>query len=248
MQITQRFPIGITLCVLALTIAYAQTARAQCFGEGCAPFYPPAVYANNLPLGFFDFANTSGIYGWACDLDTPATPVSIHLYAGGPPGQGALIGAVNADSSRESAVGDRCGGYSNRGFYFAIPADRQHQSFDVYAYAIDTSDASKHTSLGSKRYTAPFYIAPQAYPAATFGYPPAYQPYYYPTYYAPYRYEEPRRSSRRNRTQTYTYPSYYSYPAYTYPTTTLDDSRYFESGDTRWCGSQLQYCGGTKAY
>lgn len=111
------------------------------------------------PMGTLDGTNGVRVFGWACDPDTPNTPVAVHLYFGGPPGSpGAVYGVSNilANQPSEPAVNNLCAGGSAHRFSWTMPADLRDYlgpyAYQVYAYAV-TSTANAHLSGSPKTMT-----------------------------------------------------------------------------------------------
>jgi hypothetical protein len=104
-------------------------------------------------MGWFDTIDGQGTaYGWACDPNDFNAALQIHFYEGG-----TYIGATTANTGREPAVGDRCGGNPNHGFAFALPVSvRDGRSHALYAYAINIGPAASNPLLNGspKTYTA----------------------------------------------------------------------------------------------
>ncbi len=100
-----------------------------------------------LPIGHLDSfsggAGTIRIGGWAVDEDTPNTPVEIHVYVGGPAGQGAGYNIGKASINRPGL-----GWGDNHGFNKIFTVNQRGQQ-KIYIYAIDTSDSSKHTEIAT---------------------------------------------------------------------------------------------------
>jgi hypothetical protein len=111
---------------------------------------PPPSY---VPIGWFDTIDGEGTaHGWTCDANDYGAALQVHFYDGG-----AFIGAATANSWREQAVADNCGGNPYHGFVFHLPASvRDGRSHVVYAYAINIGPGWVNPNLsGSPRtYTA----------------------------------------------------------------------------------------------
>ena len=91
------------------------------------------------PVGFLDGAGCSGFSGWACDADNYGKTIDVHFYADGTPGIGVFLGATTANTTREAAVGNQCGGNVNHGFSFAAPESlKDGKIHTINAYAINT--------------------------------------------------------------------------------------------------------------
>ena len=80
------------------------------------------------------------IQGWACDADNYKAALNVELYADGLRGlgDGAAIGDVLANRTREQAVGNECGNNTNHGFVFDVPASlKDGTNHQIYAYGIN---------------------------------------------------------------------------------------------------------------
>lgn len=101
----------------------------------------PAFTSHNCPVvahaprGWLDAAGCDVVAGWAQDLDEPDTPISVHLYFGGPTGSGAPSVATPANIHRD----DLCSalGSCAHGFAYKSPLSLfDGQPHPVYAYGI----------------------------------------------------------------------------------------------------------------
>ncbi|HEX5748873.1 MAG TPA: hypothetical protein VFZ09_21715 [Archangium sp.] len=95
------------------------------------------------PTGWLDGVDGVRAFGWACDPDTPTTPVEVHLYFGGPPGGSTTVYGVSgilANRPSEAGVNSACGGGTAHRFEWYMPADLRDYlgalPYPVYAYAI----------------------------------------------------------------------------------------------------------------
>jgi hypothetical protein len=98
----------------------------------------PLVQAvNNLPTGSHDGINQTNTWGWTCDADNYAQAIAVHFYMNGPAGGGGVfLGSTTANLTR-SDVASVCGGYTNHGFNFTLPAAvKDGDQHWIYAYAI----------------------------------------------------------------------------------------------------------------
>lgn len=78
-----------------------------------------ATCAGNI-TGNIDNVTATEITGWAC-LKNRAQSIQVHVYAGGPAGQGSYVGAATANLTTEAAVRTACGvGSGNYRFKFAV--------------------------------------------------------------------------------------------------------------------------------
>lgn len=107
------------------------------------------------PIGSFDTASTTSIYGWACDPDECETSIDVHICFIEPCGSAGAIGpkGTTANLQSEDAVLTRCGCGQNHRFNYVPTQDVLDALAPgtnyVYAYGIDkTGDAS--SLLGTK--------------------------------------------------------------------------------------------------
>ena len=98
-----------------------------------------AAVANADPKGYFDTATCDVFTGWTCDASDYAQSLTVHFYEDGLAGSGGtFIGATTANTKREAAVGNLCGGNSTHGFSYTIPASlKDGKQHTIYAYAIN---------------------------------------------------------------------------------------------------------------
>jgi hypothetical protein len=75
------------------------------------------------PLGYGDGANCTFVQGWACDPDDFTKDVEIHIYRGNTDPKGSFVGSITANQSGEEAMGEHCGGETDKRFKFRIPSD-----------------------------------------------------------------------------------------------------------------------------
>jgi hypothetical protein len=114
------------------------------------PTRTPVQSAGLLPYGYHDSASCTNIAGWACDENNYDKSVTVKFYADAPAGEGKYLGSTIANGRREAAVGEQCGGKSNRGFSFSVPDSiKDGQSHKIYAYAVDDSDGSLSNRLNT---------------------------------------------------------------------------------------------------
>ncbi|MCL2492847.1 MAG: hypothetical protein FWF33_02245, partial [Clostridiales bacterium] len=90
------------------------------------------------PIGHVDaYSNSNGnlnVSGWAVDGDSPATPITIHVYENGPAGTGTLLTAFTAGLSRPDVNIAYPGIGNNHGFSQTLNI---HSASIVYIYAIN---------------------------------------------------------------------------------------------------------------
>lgn len=100
--------------------------------------------SNNKPMGFLDVITSDCTIakGWACDADNFGAAIKVRLYDG-PAGTGKYLGEVTANEPREAGVGSMCGGQSNRGYTFSLPASiRDGKQHTIYAHGINIGGGS----------------------------------------------------------------------------------------------------------
>lgn len=121
----------------------------ECNTEGCLKPTLVVEYtepAKSSPIGYLDGVD-SGIVagGWACDTDTPNTPIEVHLYADKPVGQNGsvFLGNYVAGNDRPDLTG-LCGGTTNHGFSISLDQIKQNKAHlmdgnmhPIHVYAIN---------------------------------------------------------------------------------------------------------------
>lgn len=105
----------------------------------CLLVRPPAWAAD--PVGYFDGANCTHMWGWTCDADSPNAQLDVHLYADGPSGVGAFIGSTKANTYRPDVPqSGMCPGTLGAYHGFDIstsPLVKLGDQHIIYAYAIN---------------------------------------------------------------------------------------------------------------
>lgn len=108
---------------------------------------------NNQPVGVVDsvVCDTSGkihVQGWAYDPDSKATALDIHVYVGGPAGQGGVYSGKTTANLERTDVNKvyNCGNYHG---YNAEISTSKIGNVAVYIYAIDTAGGN-NPLLGNK--------------------------------------------------------------------------------------------------
>lgn len=118
---------------------------------------PPPTSTGIAPKAYWNGADCSTLWGWACDPDRYSDVLNIHFYYNNT--GGACTSAANctwldsttANVDRENAVGEACGGVTpaggvnpnrNRGFSFATPPNlKDGTNHYIYAFAIGISSS-----------------------------------------------------------------------------------------------------------
>lgn len=103
----------------------------------------PASSSHN-PEGYLDVATGSDgtirVRGWALDRDNPNATISVHVYIGGPAGQGEGHAGIVANLPRAD-VNNVTGVSGNHGFDAVIKTNKRG-SVSVYAYGINVGGGS----------------------------------------------------------------------------------------------------------
>lgn len=142
-----------------LTFNSSQTIQV---GNQTAPAIPAPTTGGDL-TGYHDEIQGNMTYGWACDPDDYNQALRVDFYADGN-GFGTFLGSVYAGDTRESAVGNLCGGNSSHGFTFTLPESlNDGQPHTIYAYGINIGTGVAYKLLGN---SPKFYQAASAQPAA----------------------------------------------------------------------------------
>ncbi len=110
-----------------------------------------AVYAPREIRGVIDSVQGNTIHGWACAAGNPHA-ISVHLYAGGPAGAGALIGGYKAYSTSETAVATACAS-SGTAYRFHIPLPlnvrQQWSGRRIYIHGIHPTGAYRNELIAN---------------------------------------------------------------------------------------------------
>lgn len=107
--------------------------------------FASAVYAAD-PYGWLDAADCTSFRGWTCDPDSFSTAIDVHFYED-PPQPSTYLGKTTASNTR-SDVASSCGGTTNHGFSFPIPATLKNGSNHIiHAYAINTPSGGNNPEL-----------------------------------------------------------------------------------------------------
>nr|WP_220035785.1 N-acetylmuramoyl-L-alanine amidase [Modestobacter versicolor] len=128
-----------TVCIFAIN----KNAGASNPKLGCQTVTVPGTSWN--PQGHADSATASGrsvsVSGWAVDLDTPTTPLAVHVYV-----DGGYAGQVTADRPRADVGALFPGTGTAHGFSGAL--DLAPGEHTICAYAINTGHGETNPSLG----------------------------------------------------------------------------------------------------
>lgn len=88
--------------------------------------------------GFIDGFDGKALRGWACAAGTP-TPITVHVFAGGPAGQGTILGGFAAEAASEPAVAKACDSFGTV-YRFRIPLSPEvlsaHRGKPIYVHGI----------------------------------------------------------------------------------------------------------------
>ena len=112
---------------------------------------PPPPPPNQLPRGELQQADCTALSGWAFDPDAKGTPIQVHLYVDGTPGQaGATQHKLTADLHNAKAC--TSAGNCKRGFKLSLPAAlRDGKPHTVRAYGVDTKGGQNPELTSSPR-------------------------------------------------------------------------------------------------
>lgn len=105
-------------------------------------------HCNRAPEGWLDSVDTSGVVGWARDVDVPASAIDVHVYWGGPALSGAPASVLPANRHRE----DLCTaiGSCSHGFLGVVPLSLlDGQPHAVHGYGIDDAGLDNRELSGS---------------------------------------------------------------------------------------------------
>jgi len=88
--------------------------------------------AQNLPIGYLDYVDQNGGYGWAYDQDAGTLPVDVHIYI-----DGRLYAAITANESRPDLVTAGITPNPEHGYSFTITGYDPTRAHEVIVYAIN---------------------------------------------------------------------------------------------------------------
>ncbi len=86
----------------------------------------------NLPIGYLDYVDQNGGYGWAYDQDAGTLPINVHVYI-----DGRLYEAITANESRPDLVTAGITPNPEHGFSFTITGYDHTRAHEVIVYAIN---------------------------------------------------------------------------------------------------------------
>lgn len=130
--------------------------------EGLVKVYGQPKPPSGRVIGWLDRVAISGdkvvVSGWACEVNLKKS-IPVHLYVGGPAGQGKFIGAYTANATSEAAVERECGTGMDRHRYrlaFDKEAASKYKGQRVYMHGISKSDSAPNPLLrGSGSHVVP---------------------------------------------------------------------------------------------
>ena len=123
-------------------------------GIGVGGASPPDP--NQQLKGYVDGVTNGKVFGWACHIGWTGS-IDVHLYVGGPAGQGTIVKGVTADNGNEAAVNTECqAGGSHR---FTIPLTSAqlsaHSGKAVYVHGISPVQNGNHLLTQSGKHKLP---------------------------------------------------------------------------------------------
>lgn len=133
------------------SVQYSMTAAARDIWFGLRAYNEP----NFGVIGYIDgVVGASTLNGWAC-AKYNAKSIYVHLYAGGPAGQGTYAGYTLANLTSEAAVGTACKTSFTK-YRFAIPvANRFPVGTALYVYGISPVGGTNNLLTGSGMFVSP---------------------------------------------------------------------------------------------
>jgi hypothetical protein len=115
------------------------------------------------PSGYLDVIDVNGVAaGWTCDADSYGTPLTVEFHLDGTGGPN--LGTMTANQTR-SDVGGVCGGTTNHGYWFSLPAsvkDGKVHTLYVLAYNVGGGGNAWLVHSGMQ-----FVLSPPPVPAPT---------------------------------------------------------------------------------
>jgi len=106
-------------------------------------------------LGVIDSVSSSGtVSGWACQKNIPQS-IDIHLYAGGPAGQGTFLVKVRADQASNISVINACGVLGSYNFKATLRSEQlaQYKNEPLYIHGISTNNGQNLLLRNSGKYS-----------------------------------------------------------------------------------------------
>ena len=144
-----------TVYIYAINVT-GTTGDNMLLGTATVIIAAPSAATSN-PFGVVDFVNAQSgaisVQGWAIDPDGPATtPLTIHIYVGGPAGagDGYNMGVTTTARPDVAAVYPNAG--LGHGYNFTIPTTRTGIQ-PVYIYAINAGPTGDNVLLGMRTIT-----------------------------------------------------------------------------------------------
>lgn len=123
-------------------------------GDFSFPALPETAIAGHVDA-VVKQSNAVLVRGWACQTGD-ATSILVHVYAGGPAGQGSYVGAAIANVEAEKAVAAACGGDSrNHRFVARLDNASQWAGQLVYVHGISSRGTPNLVLNGSGRLSFP---------------------------------------------------------------------------------------------
>jgi len=90
------------------------------------------AYAQNLPIGYLDYVDQNGGYGWAYDQDAGQLPIDVHIYI-----DGRFYEAITANESRPDLVNAGVTPNPEHGYSFTITGIDLTRAHEIIVYAIN---------------------------------------------------------------------------------------------------------------
>lgn len=108
-------------------------------------------------IGIIDGISNSAILGWACQEGNPQS-IDIHVYVGGPAGQGTILKGFTANLSSERAVARACGTFG-RNYRFEVPITAEeamkHAEESIYIHGISSRGNRNNLLVRSGEFKIP---------------------------------------------------------------------------------------------
>lgn len=87
---------------------------------------------NSLPIGYLDYVDNNGGYGWAYDPDAGTAPIDVHIYI-----DGRFYQSVTANQYRPDLVAANIAPNPEHGFSFSITGIDTNLRHEITVYAIN---------------------------------------------------------------------------------------------------------------
>ncbi len=107
---------------------------------------------NYLPIGYLDYVDTNGGYGWAYDADAGTNPIDVHIYI-----DGRFYMAVTANQERPDLVAANIAPDPYHGFSFVFSGIDINLRHEITVYAINYGGGPNPTLSNTPNFFGTYY-------------------------------------------------------------------------------------------